>query len=326
MHASPQTGWTSLHYACKYQHHEAATALVEAGANVNPPMCPKLGGPPLLVAVEQVQHETVKMLLDHGADVAAVDDVRCMCQVSYVCAACIVIQDGWTALHIAANAGNEDLCMLLLGCGAPVNATTPQGETSLHMAVGQRHAGVVNQLLSRQNVQVNPVCEVRDRRWMGCQQTPTISPRPMCLLRPTAQGHKSCRSAAAGATTCVATTCSQVACTPAQLAIWQGDAVCARMLLERGGLLATADYAAAHLAAMLGNLDVMKVVVDRIAMDMTAQDKVCDNNIVPACTTQLIVTVWVYATPLGLHKRTSQNCRPAAQQGGAPKETLQPVA
>lgn len=69
-------------------------------------------------------------------------------------------QDGWTALHIAANAGSEDLCTLLLGCGAPVNATTPQGESCLHMAVGQRQAGVVNQLLSCQNVQVNPICEV----------------------------------------------------------------------------------------------------------------------------------------------------------------------
>lgn len=54
----------------------------------------------------------------------------------------------------------------------------------------------------------------------------------------------------------------------------QEDAVCSRMLLERGGLLATSDYTPAHLAAMLGNLDVMKVIVDRLAMDMTAQDKV----------------------------------------------------
>lgn len=67
---------------------------------------------------------------------------------------------------------------------------------------------------------------------------------------------------------------SQVECTPAQLAVMQGDAVCARMLLERGGLLATSDYTAAHLAAMMGHLDVMKITIDRIAMDMTAQDKV----------------------------------------------------
>lgn len=74
-----QTGWTSLHYACKYRHPEAAAALVEAGANVNPRTCPQHGGPPLLVAVEQAQDETVKMLLDHGADVTAIDDVRCCC-------------------------------------------------------------------------------------------------------------------------------------------------------------------------------------------------------------------------------------------------------
>lgn len=66
----------------------------------------------------------------------------------------------------------------------------------------------------------------------------------------------------------------QVACTPTQLAIMQGDSVCARMLLERGGLLATPDYTAAHLAAMMGHLDVVKIVIDRLAMDMTAQDKV----------------------------------------------------
>ncbi len=68
---------------------------------------------------------------------------------------------------------------------------------------------------------------------------------------------------------------TQVVCTPAELAIMQGDAQCSRMLLERGGVLATPDYTAAHLAAMLGHLQVMKIIIDRVAMDMTAQDKVC---------------------------------------------------
>lgn len=66
----------------------------------------------------------------------------------------------------------------------------------------------------------------------------------------------------------------QVACTPTELAIMQGDAQCSRMLLERGGVLATCDYTAAHLAAMLGHVTVMKTIIDRVAMDMTAQDKV----------------------------------------------------
>lgn len=69
-------------------------------------------------------------------------------------------QDGWTALHLAASAGNEELCTMLLGCGAAVNALTPQGESALHMATGAMQPGVVNQLLSAQNVDVNPVCKV----------------------------------------------------------------------------------------------------------------------------------------------------------------------
>lgn len=94
-------------------------------------------------------------------------------------------QDGWTALHIAANAGNEDLCTILLGCGAPVNATTPLGEASLHMAVGQRQAGIVNQLLSCQNIQVNPICAVRysssvtSHTWITCPSSRYMYPLEM---------------------------------------------------------------------------------------------------------------------------------------------------
>jgi len=45
----------------------------------------------------------------------------------------------WTALHVAAHKGHEDICVLLLKNNANVSAKNDQDETPLHKSVG-RHS------------------------------------------------------------------------------------------------------------------------------------------------------------------------------------------
>merc|ERR1719319_1927137 len=67
----------------------------------------------------------VKSLIDHGADVSAVDE------------------DGMTPLHLAAIEGKPRIVRTLLNLGADPNAQTPYFETPLHMAARRGWLGTV---------------------------------------------------------------------------------------------------------------------------------------------------------------------------------------
>jgi len=63
---------------------------------------------------------------------------------------------GCTALHYAAEAGNERAVGLLLSRGASANAVDEHGSTPLAQAVLHRHAGAAEQLLA---AAANPLAE-----------------------------------------------------------------------------------------------------------------------------------------------------------------------
>ena len=63
---------------------------------------------------------------------------------------------GCTALHYAAEAGNERAVGLLLARGASANAVDEHGSTPLAQAVLHRHAGAAEQLLA---AAANPLAE-----------------------------------------------------------------------------------------------------------------------------------------------------------------------
>ncbi|XP_057212118.1 ankyrin repeat domain-containing protein 39 [Triplophysa rosa] len=58
-------------------------------------------------------------------------------------------QSHYTALHYAGRAGHLSVCMLLLDCGACVNAQTRGGATPLHRSAYCGHVRVVKVLLDR---------------------------------------------------------------------------------------------------------------------------------------------------------------------------------
>eukprot|EP01063_Lacrimia_lanifica_P023348 TRINITY_DN30859_c0_g1_i1.p2 TRINITY_DN30859_c0_g1~~TRINITY_DN30859_c0_g1_i1.p2 ORF type:complete len:235 (+),score=74.85 TRINITY_DN30859_c0_g1_i1:57-761(+) len=85
----------------------------------------------LLVAVEHRHLEVVQLLLQKGADVAARDE------------------QGQTALHIAAAAGNEDMCTELIVHGKADVAATVEGrkDAAIHLAARGGRTDTVKRLL-----------------------------------------------------------------------------------------------------------------------------------------------------------------------------------
>lgn len=89
-----------------------------------------LGQTPLHLAAEQGNSGVVKILLENGAMIDAVDTVA-----------------GYTPLHYAARQGHTDLCELLIRFGANPDALTGNQDSPMNLAIEKRRAGVVGILL-----------------------------------------------------------------------------------------------------------------------------------------------------------------------------------
>ena len=75
------------------------------------------------------QKELVQWLIEHNADVDAVDDTR------------------WTPLIIACSAGHEAVVKLLLSAGASVNLCTDQGRSPLLYSASRNRQSIAKMLL-----------------------------------------------------------------------------------------------------------------------------------------------------------------------------------
>lgn len=122
----------------------------------------KGGYTPLLHAAENDNPDVVGVLLEHGADVNALDYSRrsalswaCECGyyetaavlLGYGAAVDLVDRWGRSALSWAASSGHEVLVDLLLGAGADVETADKGGSTPLLLAAGWEQVGIVRMLL-----------------------------------------------------------------------------------------------------------------------------------------------------------------------------------
>jgi uncharacterized protein len=104
-------GFTALHLALFAEQADAARVLIEQGADVNVrSRGPIARVPPLGTAAFVRSTPLARLLLDAGADVNGQGE------------------GGFTALHAAAQSGNEELVRLLLDRGADPNVPTAEGK------------------------------------------------------------------------------------------------------------------------------------------------------------------------------------------------------
>ena len=120
-------GFTALMAAAQHGHEAVAKLLLDHGADVA--AADSNGVTALMAAAQHGHAEVEKLLLDHGADVAAAD--------SY----------GYTVLIHAAHGGHEEVTKLLLDHGADVAAADEIGRTALIRAAQHGHETVAKLLL-----------------------------------------------------------------------------------------------------------------------------------------------------------------------------------
>jgi tetratricopeptide (TPR) repeat protein len=124
-------GFTPLHTACERGFRDMADLLLALGADVN--VRARNGETPLITAIAERGDDNLELALlfiARGADVKAASN------------------EGWTALHYAANENMPTLAQILIDRGAVVDARTMNGETPLHIAARQgRNKEVMNILL-----------------------------------------------------------------------------------------------------------------------------------------------------------------------------------
>ncbi|XP_076234971.1 nuclear factor NF-kappa-B family member relish isoform X2 [Calliopsis andreniformis] len=132
------SGKTPLHYAVLQNQPEITKALLMLGGDPN--RSDEHGFSPLHAAVRIPEAGACvdALLAEQITDIEAHNDA------------------GWTALHLAAEAGSYDAVCSLVRAGANVNNTDMSyGRTALHIAVEGGHKNIVEYLLKKTSIDVN---------------------------------------------------------------------------------------------------------------------------------------------------------------------------
>jgi len=115
-------GWTPLHLAAFFGRLELVKMLLDSGAPMLAISNNNESNLPINAAAAGRRNDVVRLLVERGCP----PDARASDQ-------------GYTALHLAANNGNVELVEFLLRSGADRNLRTSAGQTAHDLAVKQGH-------------------------------------------------------------------------------------------------------------------------------------------------------------------------------------------
>jgi len=124
-------GWTPLHLAAFFGHLELATIFLDSGAAMLTVSNNNEANLPINAAAAGSRTAVVRLLVGRGCP----PDARSSDQ-------------GYTALHLAANNGNSELIEFLLLSGADRTLKTGSGETPFDLAVKKGHKSAAESLKS----------------------------------------------------------------------------------------------------------------------------------------------------------------------------------
>jgi uncharacterized protein len=123
-----EDGWTALHLACFFGHQPCVTMLLARGADLEATSRNMLKNRPLHAAAGGRHTAVCAELLRHGAHADAQQ------------------QGGYTALHSAAQHGNEALVDALLSAGASPRRPDGQGKDAAQHAEDKGHGALAVRL------------------------------------------------------------------------------------------------------------------------------------------------------------------------------------
>lgn len=124
VNTSDRTGDTLVMIAARNGNNELLDFLLRNRANTSKQN--KYGDSPIMAATMQGHVDTVKRLLDAGADIH---------------------NKGWNALHYAAYSGQAEIARLLISHKADLDARAPNGQTALMLAATAGHLEMVKLLV-----------------------------------------------------------------------------------------------------------------------------------------------------------------------------------
>ena len=131
VNAFANDGFYPLGLAVFFKHPETVKVLLDAGADVNAQSRNAMKVRPIHAAAAAAQIDVTRSLIELGADVNARQ------------------QAGFTPLHEAAASGKLEFASLFLDHGADLNAKTDDGKTALTLAIEARKEGMVQLLRER---------------------------------------------------------------------------------------------------------------------------------------------------------------------------------
>ena len=159
----PSRGWR---YRCGWTEHVQQILHEELA----PDTPDSFGYIPLLEAIRNDSVDTVKLLVERGADVNKVPHYGCMREATMLINAAergnaqvvatlveagarvnVETSTGWTALMVAASRGHVDCVRALVTSGADLDVRNAQGQTALALAQRRRHPMAARMLLVAKN-------------------------------------------------------------------------------------------------------------------------------------------------------------------------------